>query len=902
MTREPNIPGLHRTVRNVGRSIERDIDEELAFHIESRVQELVAGGQPLEIARRIAETEFGDVRASRRELAAVDRDRRRREHVSHWFDAARMEIGQAARSLRRSPVFTLAAVLTLTIGIGATVTIFAVVNGVLLRPLPYRNPERLVAALHDMPPLGLAHEPQSAQTYFTYRRLAHTIDGIGVYREGDVSVAEPGSAAEPQRLTSAGVSATLLQVLQVAPLIGQTISEDDDRPGAAPVMLIHESVWRTRFGADPGVIGRTLDVDGITRRIIGVMPARFQFPNAATRVWIPLQLDPVRPPQIAFGYGGVARLKPGVTPADAERDFAAVFPQIASVYPDFVPGISTAAMIDQMHPRPVLVQLKSEVTGSVAGILWTVAAAAILLLLVACANVANLTLVRADAHQRELAIREALGAGRARVMLHFFAESAVVVALAAMFGLVGAALAVQMLLRASSVGIPRLAEVNIDASTVAFTLAVAAVVAAACSLIPALQARRSSAALREGGRTGTTGRVQLRFRGALVASQVALSLVVLAGSLLLARTFQRLHTVRPGFDPERASTFWVALPAARYPGDTSVVRFYSRLVDRISAMPGVTVVGLTSRLPFEVHGSSENPLYPEGDQTYATKLPPLQLFTWVSGDYFRAMRIPILAGKSFQRMDAQRGDEAIVSRTTAEFFWKDSTGIAALGKQFRPLPNGRLYTVIGVAGETHDTTLAGAPTQAVYFPESGARAIRTMALVVRTEGDRISVASGVRQAVRESDALLPVFDARPMTEVYGAATAQLTFIVLVLGFAAVVTLILGGVGLYGVLAYVVTLRTRELGIRIALGASPSGVAAAMTRYGMTLAGIGVAIGLAMFTVVARFLRSLLFGVTPGDPVTLAGSAMILLAIAMAASWAPARRASRVDPAGSLRAE
>jgi putative ABC transport system permease protein len=907
MPREPHIPGLRRVVRLPDSRIERDVDDEITFHLESRIRELMARGQPEEMARRNAGAEFGDLRASRRELAAVDRQRRRRERVARWLDAIAQDLRYAVRSLRRSPGFTIAAVLTLAIGIGASVAIFALVNGVLLRPLPYGNPDRLVGAWHDMPSIGLSHAPQAAATYFTYQRLAHSIEGIGVYNEGEMNVVEPGGGGEPERVTIAWLSATLIPVLQVAPVLGHAFTDADDRPNAPPVMLIGETMWRSRLAADPKVIGRKLDVNGVSREIVGVMPAGFRFPATTTQLWIPLQLDPVDPPPSAFDYGAVARLKPGVTVADAQRDFAGVLPRAAELVPKFVPGISTQQIMDQVHPRPVLVPLRADITGGIARTLWMVAAAAALLMLVACANVANLTLVRADAHQRELAVREALGAGRKRVILHFLAESAVVAGVAGLLGLAAAAAAVRALVSAGPASIPRLTEVNIDTTTVLFTVVVAVLVAIVCSVLPALRANRGHLALREGGRSGTAGRLQQRVRGGLVAAQIALALVVLAGSGLLMRTFERLHAVRLGYDPGLISTFWIAPPAARYRTDTSVVRFYARLVDRVAALPGVGVVGLTSRLPLESHGVNQNPLYPEDDPSYATKLPPLQLFTAVNGDYFRAMRIPLLAGRTFERMEAQRNGEAIVSRSTARFFWKDSTGIVALGKRFRPLPTGDWYTVIGVVDDVRDTALVGPSSKVVYFPETLEKGRleqtrRTMALAIRTTGESTSITAAVARAVRELDATLPIFDARTMTAVLSAATAQLTFIIWVLGGAAVVTLVLGAVGLYGVLAYVVTLRTRELGIRIALGASPNVVALAMMRYGIGLTSVGIGCGLVFFALVARFLHSLLFGVAASDPLTLGGSVLMLVAIATLASWVPARRASRVDPADALRAE
>ena len=832
-----------------------------------------------------------------------------------------MPIRHAWRSLRRTPVFTTTAALTLVIGIGAAVAIFAVVNGVLLRPLPYGNPDRLVGAWFDLPPINLNHAQQTQTTYYTFQRLAHTIEGIGLYQEGSGDVSDPGGGFEPQHLSVAWITATLFPVLQVSPILGRNFIADEDTPNGGrkstkagdegpTVAIISEGLWRSRFGADPKVLGRTMDVNGRTRTIVGVMPTRFRFPSSATQLWLPLGLDPNNKYPGGFNYNSVARLKPGVTAADAQRDFTAVLPRMIELYPSFAPGVSTQMLMDQAKPKPVLIPLREDVTGGIAKTLWMVAAAAALVLLVACANVSNLILVRADGRQRELAVREALGAGRARVLSHFLGESVVLTGIAGAVGLGLATLAIRTLVIAGPADIPRLAEVHIDAATIAFTIAVSIAVTLVCSLIPAMRigSVQLSNALREGGRSGTAGRLQHRVRGALVAAQIALALVVLAGSGLLLRTFQRLHAIQPGFDPQHVATLWMSPPRARYPNDSAVARFYAKLEARVAELPGVQVVGLSSRLPLTMNGMNQNPLFPEDDPTYATKIPPLQINTNVNGEYFRAMRIPLIAGRTFERLDLQHDGQAIVGRRTAVQFWKDSTGVAALGKRFRELPSGPLYTVIGVVGDARDTALAAPPSQTVYFPQVAekdtlfSQTARTMALVIRTAGDPAAITSAVRRAVSTIDPALPLFDVKPMTTVLDASMAQLSFIILILAAAAVVTLILGGIGLYGVMAYVVTLRTKELGVRIALGAQPSAVAAMMTRQGLTLTAVGVGGGLVLFALVARFLRSFLFGVAPSDPVTLAGASLLLIAIATLASWIPARRASRVDPADALRAE
>jgi predicted permease len=455
-----------------------------------------------------------------------------------------------------------------------------------------------------------------------------------------------------------------------------------------------------------------------------------------------------------------------------------------------------------------------------------------------------------------------------------------------------------------------LAEVQIDPVTLLFTVAVVSLVAFICSVIPAIRIGRIPLpnALREGGRSGTAGRSQHRVRGAIVAVQIALALVALAGSGLLLRSFQSLNGVKPGFNAERLATFWVSLPRARYQNDTAIVQFYARLTSRVAALPGVASVGLTSRLPLAQNGLNQNPFYVEDDPAATSRIPPLQIYTTVDGAYFATMGIPMIAGRTFDPIGLQRHGEAIISQRTAIQFWKDPTGQAALGKRFRGMPSGPWFTIVGVVGNVSDTSLATRPSQTVYFPQVPERdtlsdqSQRTMALVVKTTVEPTAITSAVQRVVRELDATLPTYDVRPMTAVMRSSMAQLSFTTVMLGAAAVVTLLLGAIGLYGVMAYFVTLRTRELGVRIALGAQPSAVAAMMTKQGLGLTAAGVVAGLALFAALARFLKSFLFGVAPTDPLTLVGASLLLVAIAALASWIPARRASRVDPASSLRAE
>jgi predicted permease len=801
-------------------------------------------------------------------------------------------------------------VLTLALGVGASVALFTVVNGVLLRPLPYGDPDRLVGAWHDLPPVSISHAPQTSATYVTYRQFARSLAGIALYEEGAVNVSEPAGGVAPQRLTSAAISASLIPVLQVAPALGRNFTELEDRPNGPGVVIISDGLWRGRFGSDPRVLGRTMSVNGVTREIVGVMPPRFQFPAAATQLWLPLAIDLVSANPGGFNYPAIARLAPGVSREEAERELASVLPRVVEVSPTVAPGVPTQMLLDQARPVPVLTPLHEDVTGDIARTLWLVAAAAGLVLVVATFNVANLILVRADARRREIAVREALGAGRARVLAHFLAESAVLATLAAAVGLAAAWIAVRALVAAGPAGIPRLTEVRVDAATVGFTALVTALLAVVCSMIPALRINRARlfTALREGGRGGMAGRAEHRTRGALVAAQIALALVVLAGSGLLLRTFQRLHAVRPGFDAEGVATLWMSLPEARYPDDSATTRFYAQLTNRVAQLPGVQSAGISSRLPLLRYGMNGIPLFAENDPNAETRIGALQILTTIDSAYLSTIGIPLLAGRPFRGFDTQRWDEAIVSQATAEQFWNDPTGARALGKRFRVVPGGPWYTVIGVAGNARDTSLASSPSQTVYFAQVPGGSVdytlvqRTMALAVRSRGDPALAASQVQRVIRELDPALPTFDVQPMTAVLRESMGRLRFVMIVLGAAAAVTLLLGAVGLYGVMAYLVSLRTRELGVRLALGAQPRTVAAMLTKQGLTLAAIGLGAGLVVFALTTRFLRAFLYGVAPSDPLAIAGAMLIIVATATVASWLPARRAARVDPARALRAE
>jgi predicted permease len=814
-----------------------------------------------------------------------------------------MSLRHALRSLSRTPVFTVAALLTLVLGIGSVAAMFAIVYGVLLAPLAYGHPDRLISVNLQTPEVRRIQ--QSPAVYFTYKRFARRLDDIGFYRTGNANIWTDGDGDAPERVTATWVTASTIQMLQVKPLLGRSFANDEDRPNSPTVAIISESVWRTRFNATRDVIGRTLYVNAVAREIVGVMPERFSFPAADTRLWLPARMDPNSPAVGDFSYSAVARLAPDATPRDAQRELTQILPNVAESFPRLESGTATADWLDQTHAEPAVVPLRDEVTSGIARTLWMLAAAAGLVLLVAWANVANLMLIRADGRQLELAVREALGASRLRIVTHFLGESLVLAASAAALALFAAWGAVRALVAFGPTDVPRLGELGIGLTTVEFIVTVAIAGAIGCAAIPAIRIRRGSLSinLRDGGRGETSGRRRQRVRATIAALQIAVALVISAGSALLLRTFHRLYEERPGFDATNVLTMWTQLPFARY-GDSAAVAFYARLAESVGKIPGVRAAGLTMRLPLGAGETREQSFRVDGEGR------TLSLPTNVIDDgYFTTMKIPVLAGRVFQRRGLQHDGDVIISRRAAATIWNDATGRAAVGRRLALSPSGPTYTIVGVVGDLRDHDLATAPSAMVYVPqvvpvdtrvEPSAR--RTMALVVRTAGPPASVVPAVRRIVRDLDPTVPIFNVETMSDVVRASTARLSLALTLMTAAAAITLVLGTIGLYGVMAYMVTLRTREFGVRVALGADPRHIARAVAMRGLTLVASGVAAGFVLYAIAAPFLRVFLYGVTPSDPVTLGAVTLALVGTASLASWFPARRAARVDPAEALRAE
>jgi predicted permease len=805
------------------------------------------------------------------------------------------------RELWQRPGFLLVAVITLGVGIGANAAIFSVVDAVLIRPLPYPDSDRLVAVWGTAPGLKMTRIAQSDGIYVLFRKENRVLAEMGIYQEGAVTLT--GQSA-PERVGVAGVTASVFSVLRVPPARGRTLQEADEKPGAPRVAVLSDGLWRRRFGGDPAAVGGTLRVDGVERQIVGVMPAGFRFPAADDELWIPITIDPARLRPTDFNYTAIGRLGRGVETARATRELTALIWRIPEVYGE---KDLSRGMIESAHLGVSVVPLRDEVVGAVARVLWVLLGSVGCILLIACANVGNLFLVRAERRQRELAVRTALGATQGDVARLFLGESLAVSLLGGLLGLALAWAGVRLLVSVRPPGIPRLEEVGVAGRVLLFTILLSLFAGLLCGAFAALRTRLSALvpALKEGGSGGTVGRARHRARSALIVTEVALALVLLVGSGLMIKSFQRLRTVDPGFDPHGVLTLRLDLPAAEYRDSAAILRFQQRLLERVRALPGVTAAGTAFPLPLS--GSTPS------SGTWIEDFPPGDGQVWpqlgtrfVSPGTFSALRIPVIEGRVFDRLDpAQRATDIVVNKALAERYWP---GASALGKRLsldRP-GEGIWYTIVGVVGDVHDAGLESPPTPSIYYPmvrvSSEEWAPRSISLVVRGGGTPAAFVAPIRAVVRSLDPNLPLAQVRPMSEVVERSIARTSFTMLLLVAAAAVALVLGSVGIYSVIAYVVSQRTREIGVRMALGATRHDVSRMVLGEGLAITSLGIAVGLAGALALTRLMLALLFGVSPTDPTTFVAVPALLTGVALLASWVPARRAARVEPLVAIRCE
>ena len=811
------------------------------------------------------------------------------------------------RRFGRAPTFTAIALVTLALGIGANTAIFSVINGVLIKPLPYPQSQALVDVRHLAPGIpSIADLNCSPTMYFTYREENQTFQDFGLWSNGGGTITGVG---EPEALRAIVVTDGLLQALGVQPVAGRWFSKTDDTPGSPDTMMLMYGYWQRRFGGDKSVLGRTLNIDSKPRTVIGIMPQDFQFLNNTAEIILPQQFDRNKVFLGNFGFQGIARLKAGVTLQQADADIGRMLGIWLKAWPS-PPGFDRA-LFENARLAPDLKPLKQQVVGDIGTVLWVVMGTIGLVLLIACANVANLLLVRAEGRQQELAIRAALGAGWGRIAREMLLESLTLGLLGGALGLGLAYAAVKILVAKGPTTLPRLTEIAIDPIVLAFTLGVSLFAGVLFGLIPVLKyaGPHLATALRAGGRSLSSSRERHRARNTLVVVQVALALVLLIGSGLMIRTFQALRKVQPGFThPEELQLMRISISEGQVKENEQVMRMQNAMLDKLAAIPGVTSVALAGDAPLE--GFSNNDVLFAEDKIYATgQVPPVRRYRDVTPGFFKTTGTPLIAGRDFTWTDLYNQRRvAMVSENLAREMWGEPN--AALGKRIREGAADPWREIIGVVGDVYDDGAQKKPPSFAYWPAlmnnfygSKGTVMRFGVFVIRTRRAATdSFLTEARQAIWSVNSNLPVFAIRTQQDLYDQSMARTSFTLVLLAIAGAMALLLGVVGIYGVIAYAVTQRTREIGIRMALGAQSSGLRQMFVRQGLLLAGIGAIIGLGAAAGLTRLMSTLLFGVAALDPFTYAGVAAVLIAAAALASYVPARRATQIDPLDALRAE
>jgi len=876
-----------------GAQADQELDDELRDHVERKTQEYIAKGLVPEEARRQALIEMGGIEKRKEECRDVRSVR--------WLQDFAQDLRFGLRVLRKSPSFTAIAIATLAIGIGANGAIFAVIENVLLKPLPFPDSAQLVDLGHDVPRIGL-HGRSAAFLYFTYAEQSRSFQSVGLWRENSNNLT---GLAEPEHVRSLVLTSEVLPMLGVQPLLGRLFSDADTAPGAPLTAMLAYGFWRDKFGADASMIGHNIIIDGRPRQVIGVLPRNFWFMDSKAVVLLPLQFDRNKTFLGQFQYSGIARLKPGVLLAEASADCARLIPVALRSFPP-LPGLSLASF-EQARLTPAFISLKASLLGDIGGVLWVLMGTIGLVLLIACANVANLMLVRTQGRQQELAIRSALGAGWWQIARELLLESLVLgVAGGAVGG--GLALAALRLLQVlHPANLPRLEQISLDAGSVLFTFAISVFAGLLFGLIPAIRYAGSGvAALRTAGRGSSESRQRHRARNTLVVVQVALALVLLISSGLMIRTFQALRHVNPGFlRPEELQTFDISIPRSVSASPVAVTRIEQAIADKIAAVPGVSSVGLTNDVPMGP-GHWYDPVQIEGRE--ADNLPG-RVYRFVSPGLLATMGNSLVAGRDFTWEDLYNQHRvAMLSENLARELW--GTPQAALGKHVRHLSISPWVEVIGVVGDERADGVDQPAPKAVYWPllmdhfgSEPLHATPDVSYVVRTPGAGSSaLMQEVSQAVWSVSKELPLANPQTLEDLYNKSLARTSFALVMLGIAGAMAFALGVAGLYGVISYSVAQRTREIGIRVAIGAQHSTVRRMFIAEGARLAAIGILCGTAAALGLMRLMASLLFGVKPIDPLTYAAVAIALAAAAVIASYIPAMRATKVDIVDALRAE
>ena len=881
----------------------RELAESVREHLAERVEELVDEGMARSDAEFRAKREFGNMTLM---------EERSRE-VWQWprVESLWADLRLAVRRLAKAPGFAATALLTLAIGIGANTAVFSVVNSVLVKPLAYPHADQLVALRLDAPGAeGLADFANglrlSSSMCYTFTEQNRTFQSVGIWWPSTANVT---GVAQPEEVHAILVSDGVLETLAVPPAVGRWLSHEDQDPHRAGPVMLSYGYWQRRFGGDRGVIGRNIQVDSQTREIVGVMPRGFQLVQANFDLLEPMALDRNKQILAGFSHEGIARMKPGVTLAEANADVARMIPVWMDSWTNG-PG-TNPHWYEVWRITPHLVGLKTEVIGNVSSVLWVVMATIGLVMLIACTNLANLLLVRAEARQMELSIRAALGAGRWRIARELLVESV-------LLGLAGGVLAVgvaygglQRLLAMGPTNLPRVGEVSLDGWSLGFAFVLAVGAGLFLGSIPVLRYARGGlpVAVGGGGRTASVSRERHRARNVLVVAQVAMSLVLLVSAALMIRTFVHLRHVDPGFtDAEHVQTMRISIPPSLIADPAMVARTQNEIVDQMAGIPGVRSVGFAVAVPMEGIEPDWNLIYREGQADQNDDHPPMRLFNYASPEYFQTMGTRMIAGRDFTWTDIHGPvPVAILSESLARELWGSPQ--AAMGKRIREFKP--WHEVVGVVADVHANGIDQAPPPTVYWPAKGGDykgddAIdfaRAATFVVRSErAGREDFVSELEHAVWRVNANLPVASVRTMEEIYSQSLARTSFTLVMLAIAGSMALVLGVIGIYGVISYAVSQRRREIGIRLALGAQRGALRWMFVRSALVLTGIGVVIGLGAAAGLMQMMKSLLFGVSAMDPATFAAIPVVLVGCAVLASYLPARRAARVNPMEALRAE
>lgn len=820
----------------------------------------------------------------------------------------RTQIRQVLRRLARTPMFTAVTLITLAAGVGANTVVFSVLEGILLKPLPYPKSQQLVVVNHAAPGIDVKELPNSPSTYFVYRDQNRSFQDIALISGDSVSVT---GVAEPEQVRAEDVTDGLLPVLGVAPAIGRGFTRQDDSPGNPKTTILMYGYWQRKFGGNRAILGQTIKIDGEQHQVIGVMPQSFHFfgQTEDPALLLPFQFDRNKTFLGNFSYQGVARLRPGVTIQQASSDVARMIPIVLHTFQG-PPGFSVK-LFEDARLSPNIKELKQYVVGDIGNVLWVLMGSIGLVLLIACANVANLVLVRVEGRRQELAIRSALGARWSRIAAELLVESVVLGLLGSVLGLGLAYGGLRILLAMAPKGLPRLNEIGIDATVLLFTLGVALLASVLFGCIPIFKyaGARLATGLREGARGMSQSREQHRARSSLVVVQVALALVLLICSGLMMRTFVALTKVEPGFTaPAEIQTFSLSIPETEIKDKDNVPRTFEAVMQKLAALPGVSSVGLSTGVPLD-NRNSFDPVYAEDHSYRPGQLAPIRRFKFISPGLLATMGTPLVAGRDFTWTDIyQKLPVAMVSENLARELWQSPAN--ALGKRVRVGSTDDWRQIVGVVSDVYYDGMNKEAAKTAYWPILMAnfegekvRATRNLSFVLRTpRAGTESLMQDVRAAVWSVDPTLPLADVRTEDYYYRASLARTTFTLLMLAIAGAMALLLGTVGIYGVIAYSVSQRTREIGIRMALGAQRNELTGLFVRHGLLLTGVGVVIGLAAAFASMRLLASLLYKVSPMDLLTYTIVSGGLILTAFLASYLPSLRAAGVDPVEALRGE